>query len=96
VDTSVQLNEVEDWELTNNGVMDHPFHLHLDPFQVISRTGILPVTPERAWKDTILVKTGETVRVRVPFRDFAGKTVYHCHILDHEDLGMMGNLEIKS
>ena len=96
VDTSVELNEVEDWELTNNGVMDHPFHLHVNHFQVISRTGILPVTPEGSWKDTVLVKTGETVRVRVPFRDFVGKTVYHCHILDHEDLGMMGSLEIKS
>ncbi len=98
VDTSVELNSVEDWELTNNGVMDHPFHLHLNHFQVISRTGILPVTPksDRSWKDTVLVKTGEVVRIRVPFRDFVGKTVYHCHILDHEDLGMMGILEIQS
>jgi FtsP/CotA-like multicopper oxidase with cupredoxin domain len=44
----------------------------------------------------VLVPRGETVRIRIPFRDFTGKTVYHCHILDHEDLGMMGNLEVKN
>jgi FtsP/CotA-like multicopper oxidase with cupredoxin domain len=43
-----------------------------------------------------IVARGETVRIRIPFKDFAGKTVYHCHILDHEDLGMMGNLMIEN
>ncbi|MDJ0591786.1 MAG: multicopper oxidase family protein [Pleurocapsa sp. MO_226.B13] len=92
LDTQVQLNTVEDWELVNTGVMDHPFHIHGNAFQVISRNG----KPESllAWRDTVLVKRGETVRIRIPFNDFAGKTVYHCHILDHEDLGMMGNLAI--
>ena len=72
--------------------MDHPFHIHDDAFQVISRNG----QPESllAWRDTVLVPRGETVRI--PFRDFAGKTVYYCHILDHEDLGMMGNLSIEA
>ncbi|NEO25985.1 MAG: multicopper oxidase family protein [Kamptonema sp. SIO4C4] len=93
IDTTVSLNTVEDWEITNTGVMDHPFHLHVNPFQVISRNG--QPEPIRAWKDTVLIPRGETVRVRIPFRDFTGKTVYHCHILDHEDLGMMGNLEIR-
>ena len=60
----------------------------------ISRNG----QPESltAWRDTVLVRRGETVRIRIPFRDFTGKTVYHCHILDHEDLGMMGNLMINA
>ncbi|MEC4812859.1 MAG: multicopper oxidase domain-containing protein [Scytonema sp. PMC 1069.18] len=62
-------------------------------FQVISRNG--KPEPYPAWKDTVLVPRGETVRIRVPFRDFAGTTVYHCHILDHEDLGMMGTLAIQ-
>lgn len=93
VDTQVRLNTVEDWELVNTGVMDHPFHLHVNPFQVISRNG--RPEPYRAWKDTVLVRTGETVRIRVGFEDFTGKTVYHCHILDHEDLGMMGIIEIQ-
>ncbi len=92
VDIQVSLNAVEDWEIVNTGVMDHPFHLHTNPFQVITRNG----QPEayRAWKDTVLVRVGETVGIRVRFRDFTGKTVYHCHILDHEDLGMMGIVEI--
>lgn len=96
VDTKVQLDTVEDWEIANIDPdrMDHPFHLHINPFQVISRNG--QPEPDRAWKDTVLVRGGETVRIRIPFRDFVGKTVYHCHILDHEDLGMMGTLQISS
>jgi FtsP/CotA-like multicopper oxidase with cupredoxin domain len=96
IDTTVKLGTVEDWDLVNVDPdrMDHPFHLHVNSFQVISRDGQLE--PYRAWKDTVLVKGGETVRIRVPFKDFAGRTVYHCHILDHEDLGMMANLEIQA
>jgi FtsP/CotA-like multicopper oxidase with cupredoxin domain len=96
IDTQVRLNTVEEWELVNvdpDG-MAHPFHLHVNPFQVISRNG--KPEPYLAWKDTALVKGNETVRIRIPFRDFAGKAVYHCHILDHEDLGMMGIVEMKS
>ncbi|ACB00297.1 MULTISPECIES: multicopper oxidase family protein [Cyanophyceae] len=90
--TTVRLNDVEDWEIVNTGTMDHPFHVHVNGFQVVSRNGV----PEEniAWADTVLVRVGETVKIRIAFRDFAGKTVYHCHILDHEDLGMMGQLEI--
>jgi FtsP/CotA-like multicopper oxidase with cupredoxin domain len=94
IDTQVKLNTVEDWEIVNTGTMDHPFHLHVNHFQVISRNG--KPEPYRAWRDTVLVRKGETVRIRIPFRDYTGKTVYHCHILDHEDLGMMANLEIVS
>ncbi len=93
IDTEVKLNTVEEWELINTGVMDHPFHIHVNSFQVISRNG--KNEPFLAWRDTVLVPRGETVKIRIPFEDFVGKTVYHCHILDHEDLGMMGNLEIK-
>ncbi len=92
--TEVKLDTVEDWEITNTGVMDHPFHIHVNSFQVISRNGQPESLP--AWRDTVLVPRGETVRIRIPFRDFVGKTVYHCHILDHEDLGMMGNLMINA
>ena len=91
-DIQVRLNDVEDWEIINTGVMDHPMHLHTNPFQVIARNG--QPEPYRMWRDTILVPAGETVRLRVRFADFTGKTAYHCHILDHEDLGMMGTLAI--
>lgn len=96
IDTQVKLNTIEDWELINVDPdrMAHPFHLHINRFQIVSRNG--QPEPYRVWKDTVLVRGGESVRIRIPFRDFAGKTVYHCHILDHEDLGMMGIVEIKS
>jgi FtsP/CotA-like multicopper oxidase with cupredoxin domain len=95
VNTQVKLNSIEDWELVNidPDLMDHPFHLHTNAFQIISRNG--KPEPYRAWKDTVLVRGGETVRIRIPFRDFPGKTVYHCHILDHEDLGMMGIIDMQ-
>lgn len=92
VDVQPQLGQIEDWEITNTGMFDHPFHLHVNPFQVVSRNG--QPEPVRAWKDTVNVKVGETVRIRTQFRDFPGKTVYHCHILDHEDRGMMGLVEM--
>lgn len=96
IDIEAKLGTVEEWELVNvdPDLMDHPFHLHVNPFQVMSRNG--QPEPYRAWKDTVLVKGGETVKIRVPFRTFAGKTVFHCHILDHEDLGMMGNIQISA
>ena len=94
IDTRVRLGSVEEWEIRNTGVMDHPFHLHVNPFQVISRNG--QPEPFRAWKDTVLVKTGETLRLRAKFTDFPGKTVYHCHILDHEERAMMGVIEMEA
>lgn len=90
--TTVDLDTVEEWELVNTGTMEHPFHVHVNKFQVVSRDGV--PEPNLAWRDTVLVRVGETVRIRIAFKDFVGKTVYHCHILDHEDLGMMGQLEI--
>ncbi len=92
VDHQVRLGTVEDWVITNKAGMDHPFHVHTNAFQVISRNG--QPEPLRAWRDVVNIPAYETVRIRIPFRDFAGKTVYHCHILDHEDQGMMGIVEM--
>ncbi|MEI6064744.1 MAG: multicopper oxidase family protein, partial [Pseudanabaena sp. ELA748] len=96
VDAEVKLGTTEDWELVNvdpDG-MEHSFHLHTNPFQVVDRNG--KPDPYQAWEDTIRVRANETVRIRIPFRDFVGKTVYHCHVLDHEDLGMMGIVDIQA
>lgn len=90
VDTQVRLGSVEDWEIINIGSMDHPFHLHTNSFQILDAAG----QPERSWKDVVLVPAGERRRLRVRFADFPGRAVYHCHILDHEDMGMMGVVEI--
>lgn len=93
IDTEVTLNTVEDWDILNTGTMAHPFHVHVNMFQVVSQNGQPP--PYAAWKDVVSVSPGESVRMRIPFRDYPGKTVYHCHVLDHEDRGMMGILDIQ-
>jgi FtsP/CotA-like multicopper oxidase with cupredoxin domain len=87
-----RLGDLELWEIVNRGRMDHPFHLHTYPFQVLARGGVAEPFP--AWKDVVNVRPGETVRIAVPLRDFAGRTVFHCHIVEHEDLGMMGVLGV--
>ena len=93
VDVTARLGTTEDWVIHNTSPMDHPFHLHVWPFRVIERSDAQAVSP--GWKDTVNVPAGESVRVRIPFRDVPGKAVYHCHILDHEDLGMMGVIETR-
>jgi FtsP/CotA-like multicopper oxidase with cupredoxin domain len=85
--------DTEDWVITNTSSMDHPFHLHAWPFRVIDRTSGPPDVP--GWKDTVNVPANSTVTVRVPFTDITGRTVYHCHILDHEDQGMMGVIQVQ-
>ena len=93
VDITTQLGATEIWTVENLVGMDHPFHLHGFQFQVLDRNGV----PERVrrWKDTVNVPKHETVRFIVRFDDFPGKWMFHCHILDHEDHGMMGILEIR-
>ena len=73
-------------------MMAHPFHLHVWPFQVVSRSD---GAADPGWRDTVDVPAGGTVVIRIPFTDIPGRTVYHCHILDHEDLGMMGIIEVR-
>ena len=82
------LGTVEDWTIVNVSPMDHPFHLHVWPMQVL-RAGSADVTGVDV-RDVVDVPAGTSVTVRIAFDRFPGQTVYHCHILDHEDLGMMG------
>jgi FtsP/CotA-like multicopper oxidase with cupredoxin domain len=93
VDVSTRVGATEIWEIENIVGMDHPFHLHGFQFQVLDRNGV--PEPYRSWKDVVNVPKHETVRFIVRFDDFAGKWMFHCHILDHEDHGMMGVLEVK-
>lgn len=92
VDIRAKLGTVELWELVNNTDMDHPFHLHINAFQVYARNG--KPEPQAVWKDVVNVRSKETVQILVPFADFTGKTMFHCHLLEHEELGMMGVVEI--
>jgi bilirubin oxidase len=94
VDVHAPLGATEIWEIENVVGMDHPFHLHGFEFQVLDRDGV--AEPFRSWKDVVNVRKHEAVRIIVRYDDFPGKWMFHCHILDHEDHGMMGILEVHS
>ncbi|HRI87255.1 MAG TPA: multicopper oxidase family protein [Candidatus Hydrogenedentes bacterium] len=92
IDETVPLGAVEEWIITSATADEHPFHIHTHSFQV-SEIENAPVRPKR-WQDTVIVPGFGIVRVRIRFNDFVGKSVYHCHILTHEDLGMMANFKV--
>ncbi|MGN6445593.1 multicopper oxidase family protein [Amnibacterium sp.] len=91
VDLEVALGDVEEWTIVNASPMAHPFHLHVWPMQLVRR-GTAAVSGIDV-RDVVDVPPRSSVRVRIAFDRFPGRTVYHCHILDHEDLGMMGVIE---
>lgn len=93
VDETVQAGSVEEWTLRNTSPMDHPVHLHVWPMQIVESSGRTLDTA--LWQDVVNVPARDQIRVRIAFDDFAGRTVYHCHILDHEDNGMMGVVEAR-
>jgi len=93
VDISGRIGTTEIWQVENVVAMDHPFHLHGFRFQVLDRDGV--PEPYVSWKDSVNVPKHGRVRVAVRFEDFAGKWMFHCHILDHEDMGMMGILLLR-
>ncbi|PAV30759.1 copper oxidase [Virgibacillus profundi] len=99
IDEEVDLNATEIWEVSNqgagkNGGMAHPFHIHGVQFQVLDRDGNPPPANESGWKDTVLLQPGETIRLITTFKN-KGVFMYHCHILEHEDAGMMGQYEVQ-
>ncbi|RBY97589.1 hypothetical protein DQ237_01215 [Blastococcus sp. TF02-8] len=91
VDQAVSLGAVEEWTIANTSPMDHPMHLHVWPMQIVAEGG--RQLDDVRWQDVVNIPAGGEVTVRVAFDDFGGRTVYHCHILDHEDNGMMGMSE---
>ena len=92
VDQTVASGAVEEWTITNTSQMDHPFHLHVWPMQVLTVAG--RAIDEPTWHDVVNVPAGGSTVVRIAFEAYTGRTVYHCHILDHEDNGMMGVIEV--
>ena len=91
-DQTVGFGSTEEWIVTNTGPLAHPFHLHVWPFTVVA-TGdgrALSGTPQ----DVVLIPPQGWVRLRIPFTTFRGRSVYHCHILDHEDHGMMATVAV--
>jgi FtsP/CotA-like multicopper oxidase with cupredoxin domain len=81
------LGAVEEW-LVSSQNQGHPFHIHVNPFQVTDSQGRI------LWKDTLFVPQGESRRLRTRYRRYIGTFVLHCHILDHEDQGMMELVQI--
>jgi suppressor of ftsI len=92
VNEVAQLGTTEEWVIRNTSHEQHPFHIHVNDFQVMSIDG----KPYRArgLQDTVPLPVGGVVRIRMRFRDFLGAYVYHCHILAHEDAGMMGVVDV--
>ncbi len=98
IDETIIAGATEIWTFDNTeGIDPHPMHLHGALFQVLDRTGgrgqVFP--HEKGWKDTVLAMPGEKVRVIVAFGQEKGVFVFHCHNLEHEDSGMMLQMEIK-
>jgi FtsP/CotA-like multicopper oxidase with cupredoxin domain len=110
-DETVRLDTAEIWDFRNDaetgmmGMMAHAMHVHGLQFRVLERsvkprfsTGRTSVSAgyvDAGWKDTVLVMPGERVRILLRFQDYAGLFLYHCHMLEHEDSGLMRNYLIK-
>ncbi len=103
IDEVLKLNEVEVWTITNKRMMmmrmEHNFHIHGTHFMVIERNGSYAnvLENERGYKDTVYLDAGDTVKVIVKMTDYVDKKVpymYHCHFLEHEDAGMMGQFTV--
>ena len=90
IDQEVTVGEVEEWTILNASPMDHPFHLHVWPMQVLDVGG--RTVDAVTYRDVVNVPARSQTTVRIAFDRYPGPAVYHCHILDHEDLGMMGTV----
>jgi FtsP/CotA-like multicopper oxidase with cupredoxin domain len=99
-DEVVRLGDREVWEFINRGGMPalpHPMHVHGLQFRVLGRLGALyDGYLDDGWKDTVLVMPGERVRLMMRFEDYTGLFLYHCHNLEHEDMGMMRNYYVRA
>lgn len=93
INYTVPFNNTEIWSITNQSPIGHPFHIHDVQFYILDRNGNPPPLNEQGRKDVVYVRSQETVRFITKFEDFSNDPVpymYHCHMLTHEDDGMMG------
>jgi FtsP/CotA-like multicopper oxidase with cupredoxin domain len=93
-DKPAKVGELQVWEIVNASLMDHPFHLHGFFFQVLEENGTKP--DFIAWKDTINLKPRSKVKIAWMPDNRPGTWMYHCHILEHHQAGMMANFEVVS
>jgi bilirubin oxidase len=97
IDFQVKANSTEIWEISNASPMAHPFHVHNVQFRILDRSGKRPHPSESGLKDVVLVHGNEKVRIIMKFPEYSDAKVpymYHCHILEHEDQGMMGQFVV--
>src|SRR5699024_7976074 len=98
IDFTQEQVETEVWEMNNKtdemGGMINTLHMHGEQIKVHSRDGEKATEKEQGWKDTISVEPEETVKVAVQFKE-KGVYMFHCHNLEHEDNGMMGQVKVK-
>lgn len=97
IDFTVPLGAVETWVFENKTQMLHPMHIHDVQFRIVARNGQPPARREMGLKDVVLTHPGEKVEVRLAFTDYADSVrpyMFHCHILEHEDAGMMGQFTV--
>jgi FtsP/CotA-like multicopper oxidase with cupredoxin domain len=105
-DEKVRMDTLEVWEFINEAggmgmmgmmSMPHPIHLHGKQFQVLERGGVVHTGyVDEGWKDTVLLMPGERIKLLVRFEDYPGLFLYHCHNLEHEDMGMMRNYFVEN
>ncbi len=98
IDYNIPLNSIEIWKLVNETMVAHPFHIHDEHFYILDRNGNAPGPEESGLKDVVLVPPGDSLRFIVRFTDFTDTVtpyMYHCHILMHEDAGMMGQFIVS-
>jgi len=86
------IGEIQMWTVHNTIAFAHPFHVHGFFFQVIDVNGVAP--PVREWRDTVDVPVDASVRLAIHFDERPGMWMFHCHILDHADAGMMGMVHL--
>ncbi len=93
IDAMPRLGTTETWILKNTGKANHYVHIHEEDQQLVSRNGAAP-PPWEAIKETWNISGGQTVVIRLKFTDNLGVFVFHCHVLEHEDAGMMAQYEV--
>jgi len=98
IDFTQQQGVTEIWEIYNKpdmmGGMIHPFHIHGTQFKIVSIDGKAAPENERGWKDSIAIKPGEKIKIAIQF-NHKGIYMFHCHVLEHEDNGMMGQIKVE-
>jgi FtsP/CotA-like multicopper oxidase with cupredoxin domain len=94
VDHTIPLGAVEEWTVENHDEDDHVFHIHTNPFQMMAINGEALAEADREWRDTVVVPRNGSIVFRSRFLDFSGKFVLHCHMMNHEELGMMQVVEV--